>query len=81
MIRFAASVVGGFLLVTALTAQALAPQGAGQAREKQAVETATQTAAEFNGLLSSDYIAPAERRMLALQPQQCQVGASEPGKC
>jgi hypothetical protein len=77
MNRFAASLSGGLLLMTtSLMAQASAPDRADAVVLKDAVHAAA-AAGELTGLLSADFIAPAERVMLAAEPAPKQTSSKK----
>ena len=79
MIRFAASLFGGLLLMTtSFVAQAAATVRAEvhAVVSKDVVQTAAATG-ELTGLLSGDFIAPAERVMLAAEPAQKQTSGKK----
>lgn len=75
MNRFAASLSGGFLLLTtSLSAQAAAPERTAASVFKDVIHTADATG-KLTGLLSTDYVAPAECLMLASEPAQKQTSS------
>lgn len=79
MNRFAASLSGGLLLMTtSLMAQATAVVrvDADAVVAKDVVQTAVATG-ELTGLLSADFIAPAERVMLAAEPAPKQTSSKK----
>lgn len=77
MIRFAASLYGGLLLLTmSPLAQAAVSQRAGAAVFKDVIHTAD-AVGELTGLLSSDYVAPADRVKLASEPVSEQMSSKE----
>jgi hypothetical protein len=79
MNRSAASLLGGFLLLTtSLLAHAAAPQRAEAVVDSQPPLIHTADAAgELTGLLSSDYVAPADRVLLASAPAHKQTSSKK----
>ena len=78
MNRSAASLLGGFLLLTtSLLAHASAPQRAEAVVDSQRPLHTADAGGELTGLLSSDYLAPADRVMLASAPAHKQTSSKK----